>query len=184
MAYRRHFIVAAIAATIAANASAQTRGLPSAAKTDTTVSLRMEAPEKMMGQYPPQIRKYLLQNLRIGLTQPKTDMEARTKLVLHAVRIERGRVADTFASRAFSLPSGQDLIPGDMFLPGDRFIPGDMFMPGEMFSPGSTEYPASGQSGAVRENAQRFANSQRIADCSFLVILPVGVASKAQGVRF
>lgn len=175
---RRHFMLAAIAATIAVNASAQTRGLPSASKTETTVSLRFESPEKMMGQYPPQIRQYLLQNLHIRLTQPETDLEARTKLVVHAVRIEHRKVVDTSTSRAFSLSTGQDLIPGEMFLPKDKFIPG------EVFSPGAAKYPVTGQVGAVRESAQRFANDQRIADCSFLVILPVGVASKAQGVRF
>ena len=183
---RRNFIAAAAAITVtfATTASAQIRGAQSAPEAAISVSLRMEAPEKMQGQYPPQMRKYLLQNLRIGLTQPKTGMEPRTKLVVHAVRIERGRVVDTFASRAFSLAAGHDLIPGDMFLPGDKFLAGDMFMPGELFSPGSPEYPATGQAGAVRESALRFANSQRINNYSFLVVLPVGKAATAQGIRF
>jgi hypothetical protein len=184
---RRHFAAAAAAAfavTFTATASAQLRLAPATSEVGSKVSLRMESPERMMGQYPPQIRKYLLQNLHIGMTQPKTDLETRTMFVLHAVRIERGRLVDSFASRAFSLPSGQSQIPGDMFMPSDKFIPGDMFMPGEIFAPGSAAYPATGQAGAVRESAQRFANSQRITDLSFWVVLPVGTAATAQGVRF
>ncbi len=136
------------------------------------------------GQYPPQIREYLLQKTRIGLTQPRTAMEAHKKPIVHAVRTERRQAVDAFSSRAFSLPAGQTLLPGDTFLTGDTFLPGDMVMPGEAFSPGSTQYPASGLAGAIRESAQRFARIQRITNCSFLVNLSVGVAATAQGVRF
>jgi hypothetical protein len=179
---RRHFIAVVAAAAVTPPVLAQR------SRSDTSspsVTLRLDAPDRLMGQYPPQMRRLLLAGLTIGVTMPGAAQSfSGVKVALHAVRIERGRIADRFASRPFGVPGGQTRVPDDSYLPGNAFLPGDMFMPSEINSPGTASFPASGQAGAVREAAQRFFEAQRIMQGAYWVALPVGTDARAQGLRF
>jgi hypothetical protein len=185
---RRHFIAVVAAAAVTPPVLAQR------SRSDTSslsVTLRLDAPDRLMdqyppmGQYPPQMRRLLLAGLTIGVTMPGAAQSlAGVKVALHAVRIERGRIAGRFASRPFGVPGGQTRVPDDSYLPGNAFLPGDMFMPSEINSPGTASFPASGQAGAVREAAQRFFEAQRIMQGAYWVALPVGMDARAQGLRF
>ena len=179
---RRQFIAAAAIAALATPALAQRSQRDASAATAT---LRLDAPDRLIGQYPPQMRRLLLSGLTVGLTMPdKAQSLASARMVLHAVRMERGRIAERFNSRPFAIPGGQARVPGDAFLPGNAFLPGDMFMPAEVDSPGMVSFPASGQTGAVEEAALRFFQTQRITQGAYWVALPVGMEARAQGLRF
>lgn len=179
---RRHFIALAAVAAITPPALAQrSRGDTASA----TVNLRLDSPERLIGQYPPQMRRLLLAGLTVGVTMPGAAQSmASAKVVLHAVRVERGAIAETFASRSFAVPGGQARLPHDSYLPPNAFLPGDMFMPAEIASPGMARFPATSQAAAVREAAERFFQTQRIMRGSYWVALPVGIEARAQGLRF
>lgn len=83
-------------------------------------------------------------DLRIGLLK-NLSLASRSRVLVPAqlfvLRLEDGRIADSFQSGKFEVAPGRMAFPGEMNFPGEMTFPGEMNFPGEMSFPGEMTLP-------------------------------------------